>query len=746
MRSKNRILFIKILSCFLAVILALAVLFGSVIVGNIKRVREGTRETLRVEFENGAEDVSRLLSQAKYSMSEFSVGIASDSGFKNGSYTKRDDIRAQMREIFVDRMQNEFSGYLSTLFIVDASLGTKETYGITNTFKSDEFYHQVFFSDIYTEEFWLSKLGDGETFEILPAVTYSTAQGAKRVDLKLLPVVYKPKSDSSYLVVMLLDIEMLAEDFGISGIESRNGEVIYYQEKTAGAGNGGKLLVADKTDGGNVFRFTDEKNGGIKILGIAEKTAITAELGTANVVSSVLFSLFVVLAIVFAVVISKRMVRFFSNATETLATNALVRAQFKNGLNTVKDVFGAVKMVALQEKGSATAGKPGDSVLDSMLLQAHMRDVYAGIEDIEAQVNTSKAFFMAYFKISYMKEFNSCMKDDIGKATFLLKQLIEMYLETWGVSAVAFQTEKDGIVSVFDADEELSPQRIVDDILEKLANESEYAYFTVSVSDVHDGADDIKKVYEVLVDTAKYGRPVMETQVLTANQGGGGVSRFYFSVEEMGKFSAILQNGTEEEAIHKVDEILDYNLRKDINRFEMYLLCTEIVNCALKLINRVFYTIPQSVDISLVYRKLEKATAPEDYRKVCVDFLHETIEYMKENKREDDYIISYIFDYVENHYSEDIYLNLFAEKLKLTGAYISSYFKEKTNINLTDYINSYRIKKAVILSENPQNKNKDIAEMVGLPNINTFIRLFKKYTGYTPGEYRKKHFGEEENS
>ena len=235
----------------------------------------------------------------------------------------------------------------------------------------------------------------------------------------------------------------------------------------------------------------------------------------------------------------------------------------------------------------------------------------------------------------------------------------------------------------------------------------------------------------------------METQVLSENQGREGVSHFYFSVEEMGKFSAILQNGTGEEAVRKLDEILDYNLRKDVNRFEMYLLCTEIVNCAIKLINRVFYTVGQNVDISLVYRKLERATAPEDYRDVCVDFLHETMEYMKENKREDDYIISYIFDYVENHYSEDIYLNLFAEKLKLMGAYISSYFKEKTNVNLTDYINHYRIKKAVILSENPQNKNKDIAEMVGLPNINTFIRLFKKYTGYTPGEYRKKHFGDE---
>lgn len=745
MRSKNKILFIKIFGCFLVVIFVLATLFGSVLLGNIKRTHEQARDVLKADFENGAEDVSRLLSQVKYSMSELSSELDSDAGFKNGSYTKSDKVRALMREIFVDRRQNEFSGYLSSLFIVDASLGEKEIYEITDTFKSGSFYNQVFFSDVYTEEFWLTKLNGGETFEIFPAATYSTARDAKRVDLKLLPVTYKPKSDSGYLIVMLVDIETLSEDFGISGLESKNGELLYCSEKAVSRIDG-KFVAADGAEKWDAFEFADEKNGGIKIFTIVENAAITEELGVMNVITSILFVLLVCFAIAFAIIFSKRIVRAFADTEETLVANALVRAQFENGLNTVKDVFSAVKIVALQERGGASAGKTGESVLDSMLLQAHMRDVYAGIDDIEAQVNTSKAYFMAYFKISYMKDFNSSMKDDIGKATFLLKQLIEMYLETWGVSAVTFQTEKDGIVSVFDAVAELSPQRIVDDILEKLSNESEYAYFTVSVSDVHDGEDDIKKVYEILVDTAKYGRPVTENQVLTENQGMGGVSRFYFSVEEMGKFSAILQNGTEEEAIRKVDEILDYNLRKDINRFEMYLLCTEIVNCALKLINRVFYTIPQSVDISLVYRNLERATAPEDYRKVCVEFLHETIEYMKENKREDDYIISYIFDYVENHYSEDIYLNLFAEKLKLTGAYISSYFKEKTNVNLTDYINHYRIKKAVILSENPQNKNKDIAEMVGLPNINTFIRLFKKYTGYTPGEYRKKHFGEEENS
>ena len=54
-----------------------------------------------------------------------------------------------------------------------------------------------------------------------------------------------------------------------------------------------------------------------------------------------------------------------------------------------------------------------------------------------------------------------------------------------------------------------------------------------------------------------------------------------------------------------------------------------------------------------------------------------------------------------------------------------------------DYINSYKIEKAaqVLLSSNQ--KVKDVAESVGIANVNTFIRLFKKYKDLTPNEFRR---------
>ncbi|WP_299241605.1 AraC family transcriptional regulator [uncultured Aquimarina sp.] len=57
-----------------------------------------------------------------------------------------------------------------------------------------------------------------------------------------------------------------------------------------------------------------------------------------------------------------------------------------------------------------------------------------------------------------------------------------------------------------------------------------------------------------------------------------------------------------------------------------------------------------------------------------------------------------------------------------------------------DFINEYRIKKAITLLENPLNKKLTILEIlydVGFNSKSPFNTAFKKHTGYTPSQYRK---------
>lgn len=96
---------------------------------------------------------------------------------------------------------------------------------------------------------------------------------------------------------------------------------------------------------------------------------------------------------------------------------------------------------------------------------------------------------------------------------------------------------------------------------------------------------------------------------------------------------------------------------------------------------------------------------------------------------------------------EKIYLNHdltqanFAKKLSLSSHHLSEVFSFEFDKNFYQLINSYRIKEAKKILEQPTNKDYKIIAVAydaGFKSKTTFNRVFKEQTGYTPTEYRKK--------
>jgi YesN/AraC family two-component response regulator len=56
-----------------------------------------------------------------------------------------------------------------------------------------------------------------------------------------------------------------------------------------------------------------------------------------------------------------------------------------------------------------------------------------------------------------------------------------------------------------------------------------------------------------------------------------------------------------------------------------------------------------------------------------------------------------------------------------------------------DYLLSLRLKHAKILLSNSNYSITEISQMVGYFNPASFIRIFKKYEGMPPGQYRAEH-------
>lgn len=102
-----------------------------------------------------------------------------------------------------------------------------------------------------------------------------------------------------------------------------------------------------------------------------------------------------------------------------------------------------------------------------------------------------------------------------------------------------------------------------------------------------------------------------------------------------------------------------------------------------------------------------------------------------------------MLEYVEENYNKGISLASMAEDLKLDESYLSKQFKEKVGVSFIQYVTKCRMDKAKELLKDPSVKLADIAENVGMGNVQSFIRTFKKYEGMTPGQYRESSVGGE---
>ena len=89
----------------------------------------------------------------------------------------------------------------------------------------------------------------------------------------------------------------------------------------------------------------------------------------------------------------------------------------------------------------------------------------------------------------------------------------------------------------------------------------------------------------------------------------------------------------------------------------------------------------------------------------------------------------------------DISLQTLAEKVATTPHILSQVLNEKLNRSFPDYINSYRVEEARKIFASPrgaEKKNSTVADEVGFNNLGVFYKAFKKFTGMTPNEYKKK--------
>lgn len=101
-------------------------------------------------------------------------------------------------------------------------------------------------------------------------------------------------------------------------------------------------------------------------------------------------------------------------------------------------------------------------------------------------------------------------------------------------------------------------------------------------------------------------------------------------------------------------------------------------------------------------------------------------------------LIQNVKQYLEERYKNpDLSLNQISDEFKLHPSYLSRAFKEEMGEKFIDYLVRIRMDHAKKILKETSLSIQEVADQVGYTRSISFIRVFKKLNGCTPGDYRK---------
>lgn len=97
-----------------------------------------------------------------------------------------------------------------------------------------------------------------------------------------------------------------------------------------------------------------------------------------------------------------------------------------------------------------------------------------------------------------------------------------------------------------------------------------------------------------------------------------------------------------------------------------------------------------------------------------------------------------VLEYVHSHISDSINIEQLADVACITKPYFIRLFKHEFGFPPVQYINRKKVERAQLLLFTTDKAVKEVAFILGFSDQNYFIRLFRKLTGITPQEYRRR--------
>ena len=137
--------------------------------------------------------------------------------------------------------------------------------------------------------------------------------------------------------------------------------------------------------------------------------------------------------------------------------------------------------------------------------------------------------------------------------------------------------------------------------------------------------------------------------------------------------------------------------------------------------------------------KTDKCRTEEEIRQVHLEMIEDYTGKMRRIKLQGVYSrrIVHAVDYIITHLHSRILLEDAAAHLKLSPAHLSRLFKKETGMAFSDYVNKQKIEEAAALLLYTEYSDTQISSLLAFSSQSYFIKVFRKYMGTTPKQYKQ---------
>jgi len=216
--------------------------------------------------------------------------------------------------------------------------------------------------------------------------------------------------------------------------------------------------------------------------------------------------------------------------------------------------------------------------------------------------------------------------------------------------------------------------------------------------------------------------------------------RYREMTDALSKYYNALCSGEYEDSKQYLLTVVNELVMKKMSVAHFQSLCVQLATSVISQLKQKNYTISEEMEKK--FRQIHIPIADMTEHRVLIEFINnfnnELVDWLKQNSSTGShYVMADVYEYIEEHYTENIGLEDVAAHVDLNKDYFSHIFKRSVGEGFSDYINKKRVEKAKELLASGNYKVYEISDMVGYQDYKYFGMVFKKFEGVSPTKYRK---------